>query len=97
MEKSKLFLLCLIFPLFNYPAFSEIKVYFSPNGGCTNAIIQEIKKAQRTIDILMYSLSSRPIANTLVDAKNRGVKIRILADKGQRNEKQSHLRDEKGG
>ena len=67
--------------------FAETEVYFSPNGGCTNAIINEIKKAEKTIDIMMYSLSSRPIANELINAKNRGVIIRILADKGQRKQK----------
>ena len=47
---------------FSGAAFSETKVFFSPNGGCTDAIVKAISQAQKTIDIMMYSFSSRPIA-----------------------------------
>lgn len=59
------------------------KVYFSPNGGCQDAIISEISKAQKTIDIAMYYLTSREIAQELVKAKDRKVSIRIVLDQSQ--------------
>lgn len=74
---------CLIFlGLMILPTLSraEIKVYFSPNGGCQQAIISEINKAQKSIDVAMYSFTSREIAQALVVARERHVKIRILLD-----------------
>ena len=63
--------------------YAETKVYFSPNGGCQEAVITEISKARKTIDIAMYSFSSREIAQALVEAKKRGVKIKIVLDNAQ--------------
>jgi phosphatidylserine/phosphatidylglycerophosphate/cardiolipin synthase-like enzyme len=45
-----------------------------------------------TIDIGMYSFTSRQIAQALVDAKNRNVQIRIVLDKAQKNEQYSKSR-----
>lgn len=59
------------------------EVFFSPNGGCTQKVIQEIDQAQRQIDVAIYSFTSEPIAQALVRAFERGVKIRILLDKQQ--------------
>jgi len=78
--------------LLPFIASAEIKVFFSPNGGCTDAIVEQISQAQKTIDIMMYSLTSRPIAQELVKAKERGVKIRILLDKEQETQKYSKSR-----
>jgi len=62
------------------PAFGETKVYFSPNGGCQDAIISQINKAKKSIDVAMYNLTSREIAKELVNAKERGVKVRVFMD-----------------
>lgn len=77
------------FLLFSLAVFAEISVYFSPDGGCTEAIINQLSKAKNNIDIMMYSFTSRPIAQELVKAKERGVKIRILLDKHQAIQKYS--------
>jgi len=60
-----------------------IRVYFSPNGGCQEAVISEIRKATQTIDIAMYYLSSRDIAQALVKAQENNVQVRIVLDQGQ--------------
>ena len=68
-------------------AMAETKVYFSPNGGCTGAIVREINGAQKTVDVMMYSFTSRPIVQAMDQAKARGVAIRVLLDKGQETQK----------
>ncbi|MFA6431597.1 MAG: phospholipase D family protein [Candidatus Margulisiibacteriota bacterium] len=73
-------------------SFGSIQTYFSPNGGCSSAIIKEIGKAVNTIDIAMYSFTSRPIVQELERAGARGVKIRVLLDKGQETQKYSKSR-----
>ena len=66
-----------------------IEVYFSPKGGCTEAVVKELTAAQTTILVQAYSFTSVPIAKALVDAHKRGVKIEVILDKSQRTEKYS--------
>ena len=62
------------------------QVYFSPNGGTTQAIIKEINEAKSEILVQAYSFTSSPIAKALVDANKRGVKVEAILDKSQRKE-----------
>jgi phosphatidylserine/phosphatidylglycerophosphate/cardiolipin synthase-like enzyme len=65
------------------------QVYFSPNGGCTAAIVKEITNAKTEILVQAYSFTSAPIAKALVEAHKRGVKVEAILDKSQRTEKYS--------
>ena len=56
-------------------------VYFSPNGGATDAIIQAIRGAQRTILVHAYLLYSTRLAGALVHACQRGVQVQVILDK----------------
>ena len=66
-----------------------IEVFFSPKGGCTEAVVKEINAAKTTILVQAYSFTSTPIAKALVDAHKRGVKVEVILDKSQRTEKYS--------
>jgi phosphatidylserine/phosphatidylglycerophosphate/cardiolipin synthase-like enzyme len=68
---------------------SDIQVYFSPNGGCTEAVVNNLNKATNTVLVQAYSFTSAPIAKALVDAEKRGVKVQVILDKSQRTEKYS--------
>jgi len=72
--------------------YAETTVYFSPNGGCQKAVIAEINKAHKSIDIAMYSFTSREIARALLEAKQRQVKIRITLDNAQIKDQYSKSR-----
>jgi phosphatidylserine/phosphatidylglycerophosphate/cardiolipin synthase-like enzyme len=61
---------------------------FSPKGGCTDAVVDELKQAKKEILVLAYSFTSRPIAQALVDAKLRGVHVEVVLDHS--NEKEEH-------
>ncbi len=53
------------------------------NTNFTTILIQKINNAKRSIDVALYSLSGTVganIANALVNAKNRGVKIRVIGE-----------------
>jgi len=73
------------FNLNNVPA----QVYFSPQGGCTEAIVAELDKAKNEILVQAYSFTSQPIAKALVEAHKRGVRTEVILDKSQRGEKYS--------
>ena len=45
-----------------------IEVFFSPKGGCTEAVVKELAVAKSTILVQAYSFTSAPIAKALVDA-----------------------------
>lgn len=68
------------------PAWS---VYFSPDGGCTDAIIKELGKAHASVFVQAYSFTSAPIAKALTDAKKRGVKVQAILDKSNKTAKYS--------
>jgi hypothetical protein len=67
-------LFALALPLFpadlvlkNTPA----QVYFSPNGGCTEAIVATINGAKKTIFVQAYRFTSTPIAGALKSVHDR--------------------------
>lgn len=66
-----------------------ISVFFSPGGGCTQAIVAEIGQARKTVQVQAYSFTSAPIAKALLDAHKRGVAVTAVLDKSQRTEKYS--------
>jgi phosphatidylserine/phosphatidylglycerophosphate/cardiolipin synthase-like enzyme len=68
-----------------------VAVFFSPKGGCTEAVVTEIKRARKEILVLAYSFTSKPIAEALVEAKKRGVHVDIVLDRSQEKEAYSEL------
>jgi len=65
------------------------QVYFSPHGGCTEAVTGALAQAKSTVFVQAYSFTSAPIAKALVEAHRRGVNIQVVLDKSQRTEKYS--------
>ena len=64
-------------------------VYFSPHGGCTEAVVKELGQAKTSVLVQAYSFTSAPIAKALLNAHKRGVKIEVILDKSQRTQKYS--------
>jgi phosphatidylserine/phosphatidylglycerophosphate/cardiolipin synthase-like enzyme len=64
-------------------------VCFSPNGGCTQVIVNELDKAKVSILVQAYSFTSAPIAKALLSAHKRGVEVKVILDKSQRTAKYS--------
>ncbi len=68
------------------------QVYFSPkignpdDFGCTDAIVGALADANKRVLVQAYTFTSKPIAQALLDAKKRGVDVRIILDKSQRTE-----------
>jgi phosphatidylserine/phosphatidylglycerophosphate/cardiolipin synthase-like enzyme len=81
-----LFLVRLVYHQFTPPP--SVAVHFSPKGGCTDAVVAELRRARREVLVLAYSFTSRPIAQALVDAKLRGINVEIILDHS--NEKEEH-------
>lgn len=58
----------------------DIEVYFTPSDAPIEKIINLINNSKKSIDVAMYSFTSRPLAQSLINAKKRGVKVRVLLD-----------------
>lgn len=68
---------------------ATIEVAFSPDGGATALVIRSVDTAKNEILVQAYGFTSRPIAEALVHAHQRGVVVRALLDKSQRTQRGS--------
>lgn len=59
---------------------SDTQCYFSPGGGCTDAIVAQIDAARHSIEFQGYTFTSRPIGTALVAAHRRGVDVKVILD-----------------
>jgi len=71
------------------PGRTRWSVYFSPHGGCTDAIVEALGKAHESVLVQAYSFTSAPIAKALAEAKHRGADVRIILDKSNLTERYS--------
>lgn len=76
-----LHLAILCIPTIAFPA--NVAVYFSPKGGATEAVVEQIANAKKEIFVQAYSFTSAPIADALVKAHKRGIEVTVVLDKSQ--------------
>jgi phosphatidylserine/phosphatidylglycerophosphate/cardiolipin synthase-like enzyme len=68
---------------------SAVTVCFTPGGNCTDAIVNALSNAKRTVLVQAYSFTSAPIAKALLDAFKRGVRVDVILDSSNRTDKYS--------
>lgn len=61
------------------------QVCFTPGENCTEAIVNNIAKAQKEIRVMAYSFTSPAIAKALVRAVQQGIDVKVILDKSQKN------------
>jgi len=76
----------LLFALLSFHSSAEadqpiLQLFFSPHGGCQRAIVSHIDAAENEILVLAYSLTADPIANALLRAAERGVRVHVVVDR----------------
>lgn len=59
----------------------QAEVWFSPQGGARDAILESIASAKKDIYVGAYKLEDKLIAKALAEAKNRGIAVSVLLDK----------------
>jgi len=72
------FLACfaVIVPSTSFPA----EVHFSPDEGIRRHLLRAIRESRQKIDVAVYHITSTELADALVAAKARGVRVHILTD-----------------
>lgn len=91
MKGVQYFLLLLLWFFSESPVVAEVDAIFSPGGNIKEALLQEIDSTISTLDLAIPEVNSIELANALVRAKQRGVKVRIVADSKQAKMKSSRI------
>lgn len=67
----------------------EIVVGFSPSKShdAQNTVLSIINGARHSLDVAAYLFTSKPIAEALLDARQRGVSVRVVADQKANSDK----------
>lgn len=63
-----------------------IAVYFSPGGGCTEAVVAEIAGARASLNVQARRFTSGAIADAIGAAARRGVAVKVVLDPSQRTD-----------
>lgn len=58
----------------------RIRTFFSPGGNAVTAILEELKKARKSIKFMAFSMTDKNILQVLLDKKAQGVKVEGVFD-----------------
>jgi phosphatidylserine/phosphatidylglycerophosphate/cardiolipin synthase-like enzyme len=77
------FLIIVLSITISISTLAKTEVYFSLSDNPQKEIIKNINQAQAFINIAMYTFTDKEIALPLIDAQERGVKVRVYLDRSQ--------------
>ncbi len=75
-------------PAAGQPETAGARDYFSPDDNLERLDLDQINRAQHSIDIAMYAFTDRYLAEQLIALSRRGVMIRIYRDRQQFDDEQ---------
>jgi len=58
-----------------------VQACFSPHGKCSAHILREIEQAKQELLVAVYAFTSDELARALIQAKNRGISVRVIIDR----------------
>ncbi|RLM11822.1 conjugal transfer protein [Gibbsiella quercinecans] len=61
-------------------AAASVQAGFSPEGDALTLVLQTVNDAQQSIRLMGYNFTSPEVAKSLVDAKRRGVDVKVVLD-----------------
>ena len=65
------------------PSPASISVCFTPGQDCDDMLIQALNAAQTSVYMAAYTLTSAPIADALIAARQRGATVEVVLDRAQ--------------
>jgi phospholipase D len=71
----------------------KIDLCFTPPSNCARLITDVIDRARNTIHMQAYGLTHPEIISSLIKAKGRGVKVRVLLDRSNLTQKYSKIEE----
>ncbi|MDI7259266.1 MAG: phospholipase D-like domain-containing protein [Thermodesulfobacteriota bacterium] len=91
MKRFILILLFLSWPFLESPATAEIEALFSAEGDIKESLLKEMESVSETFDLALHEITSIDLAQVLIKVKQRGVRVRIVADARQAKMKTSKI------
>jgi phosphatidylserine/phosphatidylglycerophosphate/cardiolipin synthase-like enzyme len=76
---------CLLFASSLHAAPADVEVAFTPGDDIEGLLVERIGKARSTIRIQAYLFTDRHLANALLAALKRGVKVELIGDAAQQD------------
>jgi phosphatidylserine/phosphatidylglycerophosphate/cardiolipin synthase-like enzyme len=89
MKKGLLLFLILIFH--SSPVMGEIEAIFSSRESIKESILKGVESATSTLDLAIHEIASLDMAQALLKAKQRGIKVRLIVDSKQAKAKLSQV------
>ncbi len=62
---------------------AKVRVLFTPGDNVAAGIMQAIRSAKQSVHVLAFSFTNKAIARALRDARQRGIEVKVLADREQ--------------
>jgi len=59
---------------------NSVDAFFCPQDHCEERALSAIDSAKSTVDVGIYSFTSKELFGALMDAQRRGVRVRVVAD-----------------
>ncbi len=59
---------------------AEFEAHFSPGEDCLGAVVEELRRARRTADICVFTITDDRISEGILSAARRGVSVRVITD-----------------
>ena len=56
------------------------QAFFCPEDNCAQQLIEKINASNKSIHAAVYSFTSKEIADAMIEAKKRGVEVKIVTD-----------------
>lgn len=69
----------------------DVRAYFSPKGGCADAVVDQLGRANKELLILARSFAFDKLSKAVLDAKLRGVRVEIVLDRANEKDAASDL------
>jgi cardiolipin hydrolase len=90
-QKIIIIFLFFVTILLNSSASAEVEVLFSPEGSIKGRLLKEVESTTSTLELAIHDITSFDIVQALLKAKQRGVKVRIIADSKQAKMRSSQI------
>ncbi len=65
---------------------SESEAFFSPGDTCLGQIVHRFGAARRSVDICVFTITDDRVTRAILDARRRGVAIRLITDNEKAND-----------
>jgi len=83
--------LFFVWVLLDSPALADVEVLFSPERSIKKRLLKEVESTTSTLELAVHDITSFDMAQALLKAKQRGVKVRIIADSKQAKMRSSQI------